>query len=161
MFSFSQIDDGCKGKSTREQCFFASLKGFPQVECGPQRRHKAESWDIQSCNDLADIGIDDHLTSWKVYREKLLKNELDLILWRANQTEQKSKNCKSWLICPAHRESLGNGWRTSKSKCQNVLDNGRKCNSAGNKGANSNIVKKLIEKNQFCQIGERKYFHTL
>ncbi len=139
-------------------CFFSTLQEIKQVPCGPQRRDKGGPWKLISCQELKDTPIGEHLHTLKVYKENKIKSELDLVLWRSKQITLTAADCSSWSICPAHREELGLGWRTTKAKCQNVNEAGAMCKKAAKRGVNSAMVKIILEKDVFLQIGERKLF---
>ncbi len=141
-------------------CFFSTLTGFKQVECGPQRRDKCDTWELISCQELKNNLLGEHLLAHNVFNEKTIKSELDLVLWRSKQTTLTAKDCATWSICPSHREVLGLGWRTGKTKCQYVSESGQVCKKAGYLGVNSTVVKTVLKNGVFLQIGERKFLNT-
>ncbi len=139
-------------------CFFGALQGMPvNIECGPNR--KGTKSEVISCETLVDKNVEYHLKSINVKKESNIKDELDLILWRSGKINVSSKDYKTWIICPAHEEQLGVGWRTGRKRCKYQNEDGSLCNLKQFGGINTTLVVNLKEKTgQLLQVGDRKYF---
>ena len=135
-------------------CFFSHFDESSGIKCGQIRKSNADTWSLMRYETLLE-NPPILSQNFKVYNETNISSELELILWRANKEEFTATECSSWLICPAHVEQLGNGWRTGKKKCQ-VQSGGKKCQKSPNQGISSGMLQQLKKSGQFLQIGERK-----
>ena len=90
-------------------CSFLAISG---EQCGYDRRDRSKSANViqlTSCNG----DITGHMSTLGCHDTS---NEMELLLARCSIFST-PKNIEQMVICPAHRSSLGTGWRRDSANC--------------------------------------------
>jgi len=91
-------------------CSFFAITGG---QCGYDRRDRSKS---VKCVSLisCERDITGHKSSLAIHD---VDNEIDLILARSS-IYSRPRNITQMIICPAHRSSLGMGWKRDSANCR-------------------------------------------
>lgn len=127
-----------------------SFRGRGKRECGDSRGKRAFV-KLAECNK--DLG--NHLAS--CHLPKTL-SEYEVILARAGYFQWNDSLVENMVICPAHRDNLGQFWRGPTS-CQYPAHAGKSKRVGDHHVMNLQIAKEIMQiYGVIIHIGSRKYF---